>query len=367
MVNIEPPNDLPDHWHTDFRSLYLECIQARYDQFDEEDYVDDLETGIRKEREHRKLVNLCVFPFNNDPSPLGFKFVRADPLAELNDDLDEGEDGVTNFDFMLWDFGGQAIFGDAKANVQQGPESLLNDIEEQIEDVEENIDHIVGEYIGREPDNIDYVLAVFAGDAADITRKAIEGGYNVITWAVHQMDKNITVNTELPRSEEIPDDEDIDDVRLRIRHSKHQLNERLTNVDTREGSFNVFPESHPVTKLRVLIAAKINDDGWCFVNVEEVVDIVEDELLYLDREECREIADDLIELGRDVDFLRKYEDHEADYKIKSRYTESEGLYQTLERKWIQYKVESTIEGYQDYCYQLAEEELGRQAQLGDFA
>lgn len=53
MVNIEPPDDLPDHWHTDFRSLYLDCIQVRYDQFDKEEYVDDLETGIRKERQHR--------------------------------------------------------------------------------------------------------------------------------------------------------------------------------------------------------------------------------------------------------------------------------------------------------------------------
>jgi len=366
MVNIEPPDDLPDHWHTDFRAAYRECIQARYEEFDQEAYVDGLQDHIQKQKEHRKLVNLCVFPFTNDPSPADFKFVRADPLAELNQGLDEDEEGVTNFDFMLWDFDGQAIFGEAKANVRQGAESLLNDVEDQIDDVEENLDYVVDNYIGVEPDHIDYVLATFASDANDITRAAISGGFEIITWSVHQMEKKISVNTVLPGEDDIPEEEDNDDVRLRIMHSNQQLNESLENVETREGSFNVFPESHPVTKLRALIAAKINDEGYCFVNVAEVVDIVDNELLYLDREECREVVEDIIGLGKNIGFLKEYEDHDGDYKIKSRYTNSEGLSQTLEKKWCQYRVEQTVAGFQEYCRQLAAEQVDQQAQLSDF-
>jgi len=366
MVNIEPPDDLPDHWHTDFRSLYLECIQAKYDQFDEDQYVDRLQDHIQKEKEHRKLLNLCVFPFNNEPSPAGFKFVRADPLVELNDDTGEEDDGFKNFDFMLWDFDGQAIFGDAKANINQGAESLLNEIEEQIEIVEENRDYIIENYIGKDPDHIDYVLATFAGDSNDITRKAISGGYEVITWAIHQMDKNISVNTVLPRSEEIPEGETIDDVRLRVRHSKHELNEALEHVETRDGSFNVFPESHPVTKLRVLNAARISEDGYCFVNVADVQEIVESELIYLDEESCREVTENIIDKGCEIDYLTDFEDHEADFKIKSRYTHSDGLSKTLERKWCQHQVESTVEGYQDFCYQLASEQIDQQSQISDY-
>ena len=366
MVNVEPPDGLPDHWHTEFRSRYRDCITEQYAAFDEEEYVANLEADIKQQRAHRKLVNLCVFPFTNEPSPAEFKFVRADPLAELNEDLAEDEEGVENFDFMLWDFQGQAIFGEAKANIRQGAESLLNDVEDQIEDVEDHLDYIVDNYIGKEPRHIDYVLATFATDANDVTRKAISGGYEVITWAVHRMGKNITVNTVLPRSDEVPPGEDNDDVRRRIKHSQHRLNATLENVDTREGSFNAFPESHPVTKLRALISAKINDDGWCFVDVDDVVDVVDQDLLYLDEADCREIAENIVTLGQDIDFLREYDDHEADYKLKSRYTDSDGLYKTLENKWCQYRVERTIEGYKRYCIQLAREEIGQQAQLTDY-
>jgi len=180
------------------------------------------------------------------------------------------------------------------------------------------------------------------------------------------MEKKISVNTVLPGEDDIPGGEDNDDVRLRIMHSNQQLNESLENVETREGSFNVFPESHPVTKLRALIAAKINDEGYCFVNVAEVVDIVDNELLYLDREECREVVEDIIGLGKNIGFLKEYEDHDGDYKIKSRYTNSEGLSQTLEKKWCQYRVEQTVAGFQEYCRQLAAEQVDQQAQLSDF-
>lgn len=367
MVNIDPPEDLPDHWHTDFRSHYLECIQERYNEFDEGTYIERLKEDILKQKEHRKLVNLCVFPFNNEPSPAGFKFVRADPLAELNEDLEEGEEGVSNFDFMLWDFDGHAIFGEAKANINQGAESLLNDVQDQIDVVEEYMeDYIVGNYIGVEPDTVEYVLATYAGDANDITLASIRGGYKVINWSVHQMGKNISVNTELPPKDDIPNDEDNDDVRDRILHSKQALNNALERADTREGSFNVFPESHPVSKLRAITTAKIKEDGYCFVNVDDLVDVIDGEMLYLDQSECKEVAEDIIDLGKRIDFLTDYEDHPSDFKIKSRYTNDEGLMETLERKWRQYRVERTIQGYQEYCYRLAAEKLDEQTQLGDF-
>lgn len=368
MVNIDPPEDLPDHWHTDFRSYYLGCIQERYDEYDQETHLDDLEDDILKQKEHRKLVNLCIFPFNNEPSPAGFKFVRADPLAELDDELEEVEETVSNFDFMLWDFDGHAIFGEAKASINQGAESLLNDVQDQIDLVEEYMDDfIVGNYIGVEPDRTEYVIATYAGDAGDMTLAAIRGGFEVITWSVHQMEKNISVNTELPAEEDIPDDEDNDDVRERILHSKQALNNALGRADTREGSFNVFPESHPVSKLRALTTAKIKEDGFCFVNLDDLVDIIDGEMLYLDQSECQEVAEDIIDLGKRINFLTDYDDHPSDYKIKSRYTNDGGLSQTLERKWKQYRVERRIEGYQKYCYRLATEKLEEQTQLGDFA
>lgn len=368
MVNIDPPEGLPDHWNTDFRSYYLECIQKRYDEYNEGTHLDALEDNIRRQKEHRKLVNLCVFPFNNKPSPAEFKFVRADPLAELDEELEGVDESVSNFDFMLWDFDGHAIFGEAKASTSQGAESLLNDVQEQIDLVNEYMDdYIVGNYIGVEPDTTEYVIATYAGDAGDMTLAAIRGGFEIITWSVHQMEKNISVNTELPAEADMPDDEDNDDVRERILHSKQALNNALGRADTRDGSFNVFPESHPVSKLRALTTAKLKEDGFCFVNLDDLVNIIDDEMFYLDRPECREVAEDIIDLGKRIDFLTNYEDHPSDYKIKSRYTNDKGLSETLKRKWKQYRVEQKIAGYQEYCYRLAAEKMDEQTQLGDFA
>lgn len=77
-------------------------------------------------------------------------------------------------------------------------------------------------------------------------------------------------------------------------------------------------------------------------------------------------SEDVINLGEDIDFLKEYEEHDADFKIKYRYTNSEGLSNTLEKKWCQYRIEQTVEDYQEYCRQLAAEQVDQQAQLSDF-
>lgn len=357
MVNIDPPEDLPSHWHTDFRSLYRECIQERYEEFDEDQYRERLEDHIKKEKEHRKLLNLSVFPFTNDPSPLGYKFIRADPLEEL---------GVKNFDFLLWDFDGQAIFGEAKANIFQGAESLVNEVSDQIAVVEENLDYIVENYLGAEPKNIDFVLATFASDADDITRKIISLEEEIVTWGIHQMDKRISVNTILPRSSEIPEGEDIDDVRLRIMHSQHKLNSTLENAKTRGGSFDVFVESHPVAKYRALITAQYSERGYCFVNREDIEDIVEDDLFYLSEDRRDEVVEEVVQGAWDIGFIREYDDTDADFKLVSRYTNSTGLEKTLERKWIKSQIEEEIQGLKDECRKRATKVIGRQTAIDDF-
>lgn len=355
MVNIDPPDELAEHWTQEFRSVYRQCIREKNADFDEDQQADRLQDYIQKEREHRKLLNLCVFPFTATPSPSDFKFVRADPLTELD---------LPNFDFLLWNFDGQAIFGEVKANVRQGPISLINEVEEQIEVVEDNEEYIIENYLGEELRNIEYVLATYSSDAREITQKVISEGADIVTWSVHQMDKRISVNTEFP--EEIPDDEELEEARRRILHSKHELNGTLEEARTAEGSFNVFPNSDPVTKLRTLVTARINDEGFCFVNTDEVRSAVCEDLFYYDEGKAEEFADEIIELGQEIDFLKEYDDHEADYKLKSRYTNSKGLETTIERKWIQHQIEQGIQQYQEDCYQYATERDGAQKQLGDF-
>ncbi|TKX84167.1 hypothetical protein EXE43_20370, partial [Halorubrum sp. SS5] len=243
-MSIDPPDSVPEHWHDEFADRYLEIRKERLEQYHEEEQRDRIERSLKKEQEHRKLLNMCIFPFSSSPSPSDFRFLRADPLEEK---------GLPNFDFLLWDFEGQAIFGEAKANIAQGPVSLLNEVREQRQVVEDNMEYIVEKYLGEEPRHVEYVLATFAGDADQITRKAISESRDVVTWAIHQMEKSISVNTVLPSENDIPDGESLDDVNLRIKHSKRELNSTLSRAKSTEGSFNLFPESDPVTKLRTII------------------------------------------------------------------------------------------------------------------
>jgi hypothetical protein len=357
MVDIEPPEDLPAHWHPDFRSAFVKCYRKKLASFDIDQFRNRVEQHVEKEKEHRKLLNLCIFPFNNSPSPSDFHFVQADPLEEL---------GEPNFDFLLWDFNGQAIFGEAKANVAQGPLSLINEVEEQREAVEKNMEYIVKNYLGEEPRHTEFVLATFASDADQVTRKAISEGKEIVTWAIHQMDKSITVNEVLPRSSDIPKKEDIDDVRIRIKHANHELNRTLESADTAEGAFDLFPESDPLAKLRTLITAQYSRKGHCFVNQRRVQQIVDDDLFYIDSEERDEIVDDIIELGKKIEFLRECEEDDFDYKLVSRYTHSDGLEKTLRKKWIKHRIEDKKGELWDGCVENAKEKIAMQSQLEDY-
>lgn len=290
MVNVDPPEELPDHWHKEFRSQYRECISPKYDEFDKERYRQRLHDQIQKEREHRRLLNLCVFPFTSDPSPSNFKFIHADPLTELD---------VPNFDFLLWDFEKHAVFVEAKANIRQGATSLVNEVDEQIEVVEDHEEYIIENYLGKKPRNKEYVMATYSSDAEDITRSIIKEGSEIVTWAVHQMGKSISVNTALQAP---PDDEEFEETRRRIRHSNQELNGTLEQAETAEGAFNIFPNVDPVSKLRTLITAREKNDGYCFVNVDEVRDIICDDLFYLDEDTADSFVEDVLELGKRLTF-----------------------------------------------------------------
>ncbi|MFC6838418.1 hypothetical protein [Halomarina ordinaria] len=355
MVNVDPPEDLPDHWTTDFRSYYRGCIRDKYRNFNEETYTERLRDNISDEKEHRKLLNLCVFPFTTRAPPAGYKFLRADPLEEL---------GVPNFDFLLWDFEGQAVFGEAKSSIGKGAKSLVNEVEKQRETVEEHRDYIVEHYLGEEPRNIEYVLATFASDANDITEKVIETGVEVVTWGVHQMRKRVSVNSILP--DQLPEGEDLEDTRLRIQHSNHSLNSALKKADTSTGGFNVFPESHPVTQLRTIISSRSKHSGHCYVDKETIHSTIDEDLFYVSEDVCEEIIANIIQMAQTINFLRREPDGPADFKIVSRYTNSRGLEKTLEQKWCQYQVQQKREQMQEECYEQATEEVDQQKELSEY-
>lgn len=341
MSNVEPPGEIPANWRSKFRGLYRDCVGKRLEFFHDDEeagYREDLETNIRKDKRHRELVNLCIFPFFEHRLG-GYEFVRGDPLAELD---------VPNFDFLLWDFDGHAIFGEVKANVGEGWEGrCVSEVLDQIEIIEENEDYIVENYLGSDMRHKEYVLAVFYPDADRIAKAIIRERENIVTWRVHQMDKQIRVHSSAPPREAwIDDPDDYYDI---VQHSDSRLNSVLRTQESSTECLDFFPKSHPVTELRTLISAAQKEPPNVFVNEQRVVDYVRESLFYLNEEAQQITAERIIGLGLNIEFLDEWDGEEGDYKIVSRYTKSNGLEKTLEKKWIDYKVEQKRDMIRGSC------------------
>lgn len=342
MTNVDPPDEVPENQKSTWRGDYRDCVNERVGEFEEEreeTYRDDLQRSIDGDKHHRELVNLSVFPFV-ESQPVGYEFLRGDPLSEL---------GVPNFDFLLYDFDGHTIFGEAKASVGDGWQSqCVDEVVEQREVVEEHEEYIVDEYLGGEAiRNKEYVLAVFSPNADNITQEIVSRRENIVTWRVHQMDKQLDVNTTAPPREEwVEDGEDFYEL---VQHEHNALNTELSRHGSSSECFDLFPESHPVTELRTVISACDKVAGGAFVTSEQLNRSVAEDLYYLSEEKQQEIAESIIALGYDIGYLRDWEDDEGDYKIVSRYTHSDGLEKTLARKWKDHKVEQKKDYLRTEC------------------
>lgn len=364
MVNIDPPEEIPEHWHKDFRGLYQECIQEKKEGFDEQAKRDDLRDNISRQKEHRELLNLCVFPFTKHNTPADYRFLRADPLEEF---------GMKNFDFLLYDFDGHVIFGECKANLLQQVDRELNDIKKQREKVEENLDYISEKYLlGDEISHIEYVVAVFTGtDAENVTGKILSRGDELITWGVDRYKKEIAINQTIPES--LPEDSEAEsleeafqNLRLRSEHSVGRLNSALKSEKSSTECFDVFPESDRVTKLRSIITASQSEGRYTFVDESDIAGILENDLFYLSEDRLDGLLETVIETAFDIGFLEEWDDERGDYKIVSRYTHSDGLEKTLKKKWCDFKVEEEIEKFRERCREMAKQEVGMQTQLDDY-
>lgn len=358
MVNIDPPSDLPDHHTSEFRGAYRECIIPKNENFDREGYKTDLENFIDQEREHRRLVNFCVFPFV-ESAPEGYQFVRADPLEECD---------VENFDFLLHDLEGKVIFGEAKASLPTNVDSEINDILDQREIVEEFQDHIEENYLGREMEFAEYVLATYDNYATAASRKMLARGEDVKVWGVNRTEKELNLKKSLPDEtpDNIPGDDPVAELSRLAKHSISRLNSELENRETATGAVSVLPESADIDQLRVITRAYSSQGRDTFINRSDIRSDIKAGARNYGAERINEITDQLIELGEKIGLLRDWDDGPADYRVVSQYTSRSGIEKTLKKKWKEYKVEEKYSKMQEECREYAREKVGEQMQLDDF-
>lgn len=361
MTNVDPPSEIPPRWESTFKNWYGNCVEESVGTFreeQEEQYRDDLENGIKDDKRHRQLVNLCIFPFV-EFQLLGYEFIWGDPLEEL---------GVKNFDFLLYDFEGNAIFGEAKGSVGDGWESnYVEGVIEERQMVNEHEHYIVENYTGQEIDNKEYVIATFAPDADKITREILSRGENIVTWKIHQMDKEIKINTPAPPKDSWPDNPD--EYYQLTQHEHAKLNSRIEKIQSSSECIDLFPESHPVTEMRSIIQSRHKESGHCYLNREDLATNIRDSLFYLPEKEQAATVERVIQLAKEIGFIREYENGK-EFKIVSRYTNSDGLEDTLKAKWIDHKVQDKVNDLKDECWNRVTEQIlskaKPQTQLDEF-
>lgn len=360
---IEPPEELPEHWHSEFRGQYRKCIIPKFKNFNEQERRDDLRDEIRKQASHRELVNLCVFPFSQQSEPPGgYHLVKLDPLEEC---------GVKNFDFLLHDLDGHIILGEAKAHVPQQVDRLINEVIEERAVVKEHKQYIEENYLGTEIIHQDHVLACFSNRSDEITRKILGMGENIVTWKIDPTHDALSINESLPS--EVPEhveDDSLEDafetLRQQIQHAMPRLNSSLSQATTSKGAFDIFPRSGFPDRLRTIITASRSEGRYVFLNRVDIREVVQADFINERAGMIDEFVNEIIEEAKSIGFLEEWDDERAQLKVVSRYTESDGLEETMKKKWIDSRIKAAKDELRAECEEQATREVGRQTQIGDF-
>lgn len=361
MTNVDPPESIPDGQETKFRGLYGKCIHQKLQTFPEASKRTNLREDLDRQRQHRKLISYSIFPFVQG-SPAGYKFFKVEPLEEL---------GVPNFDFLLWNFDGSVIFGEAKSSIPSSAKRVVNQLKKRKKVAEDHQDYIENNYLGSDIDHMEFVVATYVNHGDKIAKNIIEEGAEFVTWVVDAHWDTLWIREAMPSS--FPDnletdepDAMLEEVRRRHTHDMTELNTELDRVETSLGQVDILPTSAIVDRLRVVVQARRVEGRHPCIDREDIEEYVLNSALNYDEDRVGEIVDDVIDGGRRINFLSEWENGLAEFKITSNYTAKDDLETVLENKWIDWKIEGLKNELRNECEKRVAAEIGRQSQLSNF-
>lgn len=361
MTNVDPPESIPEGQRSKYRGLYGKCIHQKLAQFPETSKRETLREEITIQRNHRKLISYAIFPFSED-SPAGYKFITAEPLEEL---------GVKNVDFLLYDFDGHVILGEAKSSIPANATSVVNELSERKAEAYEHQEYLEDEYLGTEIKHIEFVLVTYVQHGAKIAREIAENGEDIITWVVDSHSDTLWMSQARPRS--FPDnlesedpDEMLAELDRRLTHSHNSLNSMLDRITTSFGQADILPTSIIVDQLRVVVQARRVEGRHPCVDRSDLKDYVTNSALNYSEERVGEIVDDLIRSAKRINFLSEWGDKRAEYKIVSNYTARDDLETVLENKWVDWRIEKMKDELRKECEERIVAEIDKQTQLTEF-
>lgn len=306
-------NKIKDSVDREFSSQQSELVKKKLD-------------GIEIDIKHRRIWNACIFPFSvedNMLSSLGYYFYKASPLAEKEE---------KNFDFLIISNKSRkkAIFGEVKSSTENQA-SIIAETKERISIVKRNRDYIINTYLNQEEYEFEYVLCVSWEDASEMAKTIIRKGGGIILWQVG-LDLHSNVHTpKLSLFKPIKQDGGLDTT---MRHCDEELNKALKNINTSMNYKTFFVQSHPVTKMLILLSIDKNKSNgeFCF---NDILRRVQQELDYADEDTQQKEAKYILECAILVNFIQE---KDGKLKIHSRYKNAKGREEDLRKKWIDYKI-----------------------------
>lgn len=349
--------------HKKEREIFIKaerhCVKKRNKIWENVESRKELEIrgGIRKNQEHDRYLNLCIFPFIQiEKSELfDYRFIRAEPLVELNP-----EEKVKNFDFLIYNGKNVAIFGEMKRSISNAM-NVLNELKERIEEVKKREGYIKLNYLKTKKDvEFEFVVAIPSEYAEDMVNAIYRNEERIIVWSIHVIEelKEISVPRKYRlRMARFMSNEEAE--RLRLIHKDKNLRRllgRAGGIETQmETPFQVFPSSSSLKYLRTfsqLIEIRGREKE---LKKEKIIDFFyEKEFTYLcsplEREErnnefINNKIESMIEKAIEIDFIEAT-DQPGVFSVKTRSTKKRDIEKnTLEPKYIKYKLNKKKEDF----------------------
>ncbi|TFH42819.1 MAG: hypothetical protein E4G94_05700 [ANME-2 cluster archaeon] len=326
-----------------YREFQTKLFLENKKKFEEnqDDFINDIRDKISTDKNHRDLINLCIFPFSKIQSDvdLDYNFIRAEPLWEL---------GEKNFDFLLCNFQKELIiFGECKSSINNYTE-VVKETEERRVIVENNMDYITQKYLGFKPKYIEYIIGVNASDDENLLKEIMKNNSELIVWSIDRYNKLLSSRTFLNISEE---------QKRKIEHNFTKLNRKLNQVPTDTGGYDMYPSSHAFTKLRQLILTKENKDNNLIVSPSIIKEKLKSDLFYLDEKYRTNISSKIINYAEQIGFIEPIDENSIEYRIISNYRHEEGLEKDLLRKYINSKVKEKQKEILEHSHKIAQQSI----------
>jgi len=339
--------------YKEIQSKTLSECKAKFEE-NKEIFIKNIEKGISTDKDHRDLINLCVFPFSKKQfnEDLNYNFIRAEPLWELM---------VKNFDFLLCNFKKElVIFGECKSSIYNYAD-VVKEAKERRKIVEDNMDYIIKEYLGFKPKYIEYVMGVYSSDDEDLIKQIIRLKSELIVWSIDRYKKLLSSRSFQNISEE---------QKRNIEHNHTKLNSLLNKIPTDTGGYDMFPSSHVITLLRQLILTKENKEKDLIVSPSIIKEKVKSDIFYLDEKYQTDISSKIINYAEQIGFIEPVSEKSIEYRIVSNYRHEDGLEKDLVRKYINFKIREEEMKHLEYSHIIArdtiENELKKQLTLDKF-